>query len=703
MSGKFVPLFLWTIIISSLIFLLLLAVLNYATDTDWSHGKAFIQMTNPSPNIPEAKSISEWIAIIVMNLFGLFVLNGVILTLLVNWVSNRKDRHEKGKARYEYIFEKRFTAIIGGHRIVAGLARDLITNGNNDYILIQTQRNPEILRKEIAAEITDESIASKIIIYAGDRVSKHEIEELRLNLAQEVYIVGEPASIDTSSHDAINMETWQLMNQLYQTGNPKRIPCHVMFEYQSTFSAFQFTDMKLERSRAFRFIPFSLYESWAQQLLLSKTVNNTPYYLPLDSLSGLSYSAQQRVHLVIVGMSKMGIALAVEAAHTAHYPNFNNSAIGRPRTLITFIDRNAKREMTFFMGRFRELFQLARWRFIKAPDDIIPPNNGNWDIYDSRISMTDRSLSDPYRWNDPLKDASLHSPYFGGYLGDDFIDIDFEFIEGDVALPSIQKYIADSCDDTKLSKTTVAVCLPEASEAMSAALYFSPSVYENVQQIWVQQSESGALVDAVRYGLTGKDNAKFRTLRPFGMIDQCDYLTRIHNIMPKLVAYAYVCMDRNSSLAQEAKKLSPCELLREIEEIWLAISHDGGKSAIAKRWSNIYCANSFETKARAAGIDLSAKGIILKDEKVVKELAKVEHNRWVMEQLLLGIRPVSKDFEGKLPIEDKEVRKQLKAQNIHPDLISNEKLGSTQTYDEGIVKIIPLAFSIAKEYSRHDR
>lgn len=685
----------------------------------WDPGETFIQLTNPARHDSGIYRVSdlEWFPIVLTNLFGLFVLNGVILTILVNWVSNRKDRHEKGEARYEYIFSKNFSVIIGGHKIVASLARDLISNGKNEYILIQTQRNAEIVRKEIYAEIKDERLARNVIIYSGDRTSWHELEELQLDKAQEVYIIGEPLSIDGSSHDAINLQCWNLITEHLTCIKDVRIPTHVMFEYQSTFSAFQFTDLKLEQSKTFRFIPFSIYETWAQQVLIGKNKSEDLNYIPLDGWAGLPYSSHQRAHLIVVGMSKMGMALAIEAAHIAHYPNFNNKHTGRPRTLITFIDRNAKREMLYFMGRFRELFQLARWRYIQAPMDVVRTTDDTWKIYDTIQDISNRS-NKCYPWHDPLEDEDYRSPYCGKYLGEDFIDIDFEFIEGDVALPSIQKYIEDASSDNSAridkinkemgsalpdssSKTTIAVSLPVAAEAMSAALYFSPNVYKDAQQILVQQPESGALVNAVRYGLTGEEDSKFKLLKPFGMIEKCDYLPHISSILPKLVAFAYECLP-SSTLSKEYRKIDNLqEFIRVVEENWLKISTDGGKSTIAKRWSNLYCANSFDTKVRAAGIDLNSNED-LRDETTIKLLAKVEHNRWVMEQLLMGVRPVDRSYAEQLPINDKTTRSRLKSQNIHPDLISNEKLGITQMYDEEIAKIIPLAISIAKNIEMDD-
>lgn len=679
----------------------------------WLPWDIFVQLTNPG--IKDSASWFDITMMVLTNIAGIILINGLLLTCLVNWVFERRERFAKGESRYDNIRDTKFAVIIGGHRIVASLAKDLI--GKYEYVLIQSQRNPEKLRQEISAEIEDEAQLRDVIIYSGDRSSWNNLADLNIEYAQEIYIIGEPMHIDGTSHDAINMLCWDLINEHIDVSRSQRIPCHIMFDYQSTFSAFQYTDLKLEHSKTFRFIPFSMYENWAQQVLIGGTDGNNRY-CPLDGHVGLSYSSYQRVHLIIAGMSNMGMALAIEAAHVAHYPNFNNPHTGRPRTLITFIDRNAKREMMFFMGRFKELFQLARWRFVKAPDDVVHNySDSSWDIYDT-ISEIAEGSNQNYPWNNPLEDERYGSPYFGGYLGDDFIDIDFEFIEGDIALPSIQKYIKDACADntaktveynsinaTSLpdatSKTTIAICFPIAVEAMSAALYFDPSVYENVQQIWVQQSETGALVDAVRNGLTGLDNARFAVLRPFGMIDKCDYLTRINNLLPQLVAYAYSCLDKGTTFSKEYKQMDEMTFLNSVRENWIAITQEGGKSAIAKRWSNMYCANSFGTKIRALGVDLSTKGDIL-DSTMLSHLARVEHNRWVMEQLLLGIRPVDKSFVGKLPVEDKVLRTDLKSRNIHPDLVSNEVLGTTQGYDIGICKIIPIAMNIVNQQLEDD-
>lgn len=46
-------------------------------------------------------------------------------------------------------------------------------------------------------------------------------------------------------------------------------------------------------------------------------------------------------------MSRMGVAIGVEAAHLLHFPNFCRDK--NIKSVITFIDENADREMNFFV------------------------------------------------------------------------------------------------------------------------------------------------------------------------------------------------------------------------------------------------------------------------------------------------------------------------------------------------------------------
>ena len=77
-----------------------------------------------------------------------------------------------------------------------------------------------------------------------------------------------------------------------------------------------------------------------------------------------------------------------------------------------------------------------------------------------------------------------------------------------------------------------------------------------------------------------------------------------------------------------------------------------------KQWSNIYNASSIATKLRSIGIALPMKDRIreLTPHEIVI-LAEVEHNRWNVEELLMGYRIVT-------PEEEKEIEKNIELKNV---------------------------------------
>lgn len=707
MSGKFRKILKTMMIWSGIIFVVLIifGILHtWLSGSEWGEsgallpGQLILDLSNPTFSDNHAAWSVSWfvehILVVITNLFGIILVNGVLLSIVVNWLSSRREQVDRGQARYSHFRKGNFSVIIGGHRMVAHLAKTLMERPENEYVIIQTRGSVQILRKEILAEISDREVANDVTIYAGDRTAWHELEELHLQDANEVFILGEDGYLDGDNHDALNMKCWQLINDnIHERRDAEgKIPCHVMFEFQSTFAAFQNTDLRTETASTFSFIPFSPYESWAQQLIVGDLKVREGKYTPLDGFKGIAYNDPRRVHLIVVGMSKMGVAVALEAARTAHYPNFNNPTLGNPRTLITFIDTAAERESNYLMSRYSTLFDIARWRYIHAPRAHVE-KDGEWRIYDTVADIND-GANLLYPWHRPLENVAEGSPYCGGYLGDDLVDVDFEFISGNVALPSVRRYISMACEDRQ-SITTIAVCLPSASEAMSAALYLPDSVYGTMQEMWVQQRETGAMVNAIRNGMTGLDTGRYRRLRAFGMVDRCDY-TRVDASLPQFVAYAYHCHDCNTSFLREynASNCDARAMRNKAVKVWEAISRSGGKSAISQRWSNLYCANTFPSKIRSFGLNPDCRDEVT-DTETLRLLAFVEHNRWVVEQLLSGFSPLLPSDAGRTL--SREEKAAFKASRRHPDIVSNSKLGDVKKYDIVIARVTTLALSLAKE------
>ena len=114
-----------------------------------------------------------------------------------------------------------------------------------------------------------------------------------------------------------------------------------------------------------------------------------------------------------------------------------------------------------------------------------------------------------------------------------------------------------------------------------------------------------------------------------------------------------------------------------------------GKSAVANLWSSIYNGNTLWTKLRC--IDLSPK-TFANDEKTINLLARVEHNRWNIEELLMNFRPLTFE-EQKNEIALKNRNKNiLKGQMAHTDICSNKRLDEidcdSRKYDIELTKCL---------------
>lgn len=756
-----------------------------------------------------------WSALIAI--LGVFLLNGLLVSSIIGCIDSRKEKWLKGEVKYPcFLRREKHYVIIGGNDVVTGIVKQLISK--NKYILIQTSRDVESFRRELFSNLTEEQ-QKLIIIYYGNRTSKEDVEKLYIEKAEEVYIIGEDIRTDDieSYHDTINMECLKLISENIQDNeeynSEKPLICRVMFEYQTSFNILQVTDVDGQK---IDFRPFNYYETWAQNVLVCQELEKKENcdYLPLEDFDGIQAGQDTFVHLVIVGMSRMGLAMAIEAAHLAHYPNFSTN--GR-RTRITFIDASMEQEKHFFMSRFKEMFSLASYRDV---------TNASENIYSDLKS---------YPWLNPLKDISCKSPYCKcDHLGEDFIDIEWEFINGSIENPNIQQYLADAAANTEV-KLTIAICLPENSRAIAAATYLPDSVYksDSTLQVLVFQRLNDNLLKQIN--LNDRYNKK---LRAFGMAQHSYNMSlisisnfidkkyiektysefkekRIKNIIENYnhkLTESDICelspsytlildiaemqalrdairqswtewFDRNTTYDNKWEKrknklysdieerigkaiavnnvvnkykntntltdadmseLSPLfdrikdrdDLLILRKEIydrwieWLTCNNENweesrtkineeienkiidavgtiseytediksGKTMAAMRWSNTYNIYSMWTKFRCFGINPIKHEYF--DDATLPALGRMEHNRWIVEQLLLRYRALTSVEQENAKIIGKYspsvIKERLKKDFAHLDICSNDKLNAIDynmtELDQALVKVLPGAY-----------
>lgn len=637
-----------------------------------------------------------------MTWIKLFVFNGILVATLVGLFDRRINHYKDGNIRYSRFLLKslrnRYAVVIGSNEVAASVIKTILNNNAKntcEYIFLQTTNRAEDVRRMLEAHLNDKEL-DKIIIYTATRDSENELRKLHLAYASEIYILGEQTVIGETEthHDTMNMRCLNLMAKIlmeYKRSlhNPERYTrkiCRVMFEYQTTHSVFQFSDVREDVHETLDFIPFNRYECWARKVLVDNMTEDHGVkidYTPLDGYEGIDANSDKHAHLVVVGMSKMGIAMGVQALLQAHYMNY----VKHPdlRTRITFIDTNADKEMACFKGRYATLFELVRSRYL------------------------DTTTGNDTGWVDPMLQPACQWKHLTGN-GQNFLDVEVEFVKGDVESDGVRQYLQDAAAD-KQSKLTIAVCLTHAHQAVAASLYMPIGVYtsEQLQQIWVYQREAADVIYNIAEETKG-NSVRYKKLRPFGMLyaDYMDDMSRFWRAVLVNAVYGASKFPQNMADSQDAT-------VREVLEAWHSLKE-------CKKISNKLFADSMCQKLRCV-MRLKPQDImwgyraLFREPEFEARLARAfehysdvlsicEHNRWNVEQLMMGFAPILKQdddalkqllAEGK---STKALKNELKASSVkvHPNICDFDHLDEidpgSKEYDTMLNNAIPRILSI---------
>lgn len=602
-------------------------------------------------------------------ILGVILLNGILISIFTNWFDKRREHWIRGEIRYSRFFlgKDKFAIVIGANEIVSSVIKNLLSNkvegeinfkceGDNKYVILQTCKEAIDVREELWSHLTNEELR-RVVIYNAQRDSKIEISKLFIENATEIYVLGESTSQEPCEtyHDAMNMRCVNLIADYLSEENSRRKACKdsrhkkvckVMFEYQTTYSVFQYSDMPKKVNDNIVFIPFNCYEAWAQRVMAEGVFDNRERdcgkvndmandfeelnpdfieYTPLDG-NGIPSDSDKHVHFIVVGMSKMGVAMGLQAMFQAHYLNFKKA-----RSRITFIDTDADKEMNFFKGRYANLFGLVRNKYVDA-NNCVP------------------SMLDPDKgWMDPAE----QDDYLWAHLsegGKNFIDLEIEFVKGEIESDGVREYLRKIAQDNK-SKLTIAVCLTHTHQAIAASLYMPVEIYKKVQEIWVYQREASDILT----NLSGaeQNDKRYKKLRPFGMM-YGEYMRDRSLYLKSLMANgAY-----NAGAGFGAIDMYDKSTYKILREAWKELT-------IAKKWSNKFFVDTIYQKIRGVAPELfygenaagAYKDKIFKSKESGKieeilsmafkmneeMLGQCEHNRWNVQQLLMEFSPCGKE------------------------------------------------------------
>ena len=714
--------------------------------------------------------------------FAITCLGIVLVAFFTSKVTSRLERKAQRYLKGETWYRMRNHIVIFG---VSDYLYSIIeekTNTGAKYLIVTTQ-DVEMVRREVFSFLQEGVRQKDFVFLFGDRTSKSDISKLSLRWAKEVFVIGDSKESDDieSYRDANNMECIQAICDYLEEALPadekrpkegeeewtfhlthkdkdgkeqetemsgtvhyirgqKRspLPCHVMFEYQTTFAAFQFCDIPDEYKDYVDFLPFNYYDLWARKVIVGGEANEYKY---LDTLPGsdgkyIMKDSKETVHLIVLGMTKMGIAMALQAAHVCHFPNFVSTECGNPdcekrgkcrlgarkRTRITFVDSNADLEMDYFKGRFTSLMEETRTRYL---DFLQGGDYGLWQ-------------KDPdCKWKGDEK---------GWY------DIEWEFIRGRIESDPVRDLMVAATDDSS-HIVTVAVCLPKSHQSIAAAMYLPESVLEKSLQVLVFQRRSGKILDELS-GKGREDSDKmvlrYRNISPFGMFSEGYDSSLDDDSRAKLVSYVYdsyyALKPARSDWESGKQNEKPTLVMRGWDRSDVGFlryhckdgfldypdeekdpegvlcrryaDYDGfwRKKRVEDKMSSFFNANSIGTKLRGIGVEEEDawKAPINMDQ--VKVLARVEHNRWNIEKMLTGYRALTVDEVDELAREEKgtkpwkKKRKEKKdwPSRAHLDICSVEELyrrevKDTIAFDTSLSMAIPAILRVEKEIKEEQK
>ena len=569
-------------------------------------------------------------------LIGATLFTSFLIGAIGNLLSRRIESLTKGQ--YTYNFEDHIL-IFGSSSMLMNLLRQIGDTGRD--IVIQTDRDVEQVRERITSYVNAKAMRNVYVIF-GKRTSPLSLDNLHVAAAHSIYVIGED---DEPQHDGLNLKCWHFIAEKCKEASGIK-DCYLVLDRLTSHNVFSYRKESCSTDNL-RLNIVSAVENMAQGVLVSGEVKSLKY--PALDRDGITQDSDISVHLIVVGMTQVAYAMATTAAHICHFPNFKTKG---KKTKITFIQKDIKQELDFWMGHFDSLMDLSYSELV------------SWDK-EGRKNVVEMYPKPEYI-----------NPLLSGYKG--FLDVEWEFIDAGVEDPNVREYIRECVKKDGVSEyLSFAFCGHEAEDNVAASLYLPKEVYANSEiPVYVYQP-------LTRWVLaTAKETDRYSNLYPFGMRTDCFDPQQERLLWAKRISYLYEhCYD-----------YAGMGSLSELNEIWYMKSDQ-----YIKQQSNVYAANSIPVKFRSIGLNVAEREVITEDE--VRILAETEHNRWNVERLLAGYSPLP--FEKRMQLladqlstseavadEAKKEKKRLKNEEFkHADIAPyDELLDSSKDYDINIVK-----------------
>lgn len=468
-----------------------------------------------------------------------------------------------------------------------------------------------------------------------------------------IYICSDGEGGSSEADNRAIKEFYRVAGEYDAAGNNgTRLRVHLILKNQSLVNILRRLPLEEGVAKNVELYAYTKEDLWSMELLGIK-----PGAKPLLDRVPITAESNMRVHLVLFGVTGQAESLAIHAALTAHYPNYCRD--NRLRTRITWVG-DCIDDFSRFRQQYRNLLENSYRRTV---------------VIDAEDAET-----------------TLFTPKYAGERRD-FVDVEWEFVQGK-SYDNILQYKLCKWADDKEQQLTVAFCYDDDSRNISEALALPLKNLPSVPLLL--RVNRDVSINFLR------QSGSFKQLTPFGMGDaKFNHMAEFINLA-QYVNYAY-CNMRSTSQSEKESGATDMIVATELpthEE--LQSSWNRYVTTTAKRWSNIYNAFTLNAKMHSLGHPVETWNTLFAiSDTAVEAMAEVEHNRWSVEELILGFAPTTSE-EHKAIMDNIELRGSMKAEFKHDDLRNYSELGTDDTglpvsrYDAAIIRTLPL---IAYSYS----
>jgi len=458
-----------------------------------------------------------------------------------------------------------------------------------------------------------------------------------VDMFEEVCIMMDGKNKDTADAESLSA----VASIAEKKTNNKIITCHLLLHSNQTLQLLQKEDWNECIRSKMDIYPFTTDQIWTNTIRVDwKPVCLSSEYVP---------------HVVIFGNSQMAEMVASNIAHTAHFPNYIKNH--NLRTRITIVDDNAEEIMKRWTSHFKHLLDNSYYRLVDARQNP--------------------------------KVLFFHEPIYANSR-EDFVDVEWEFVKASPYDYPVRNKLQIWAADTSRQLLTVVMAYERQINNINNAVNLPDALFNLDIPIYVYMKDDS------NYSLLNKQG-KLGKIIPFGMIDK-GYDVRMPFIaMAKNVNYIYdlcynenIAIDHNQLYKKEQNLRFAVDIdKKKRDELWRKLSN-------VKRLSNLYNAVTVPVKMRSLGIEENEwEKFYDLSQPQINIMAEVEHNRWVLEELMLGWRPCD-DQETKEVEQNIEMKEILKKQKIHYDIRAYNDLRTDVTgqnvrlYDICLCAALPL-------------